>query len=125
MNKAYISFYLKVNRIHIFVEALRCLGSPGRICFFLSIDGQTLLMRAHGRRDFISHKVPRNTYEGKRSFEISSYQLCKILAGLHEWDPACSYRVPGRLAMDAHSVLFFLNKAEAIHHDGGLRACQG
>lgn len=110
----HISFYLKASRIHIFVETLRCIGRPGRIRFLISSDGRTLLMQAHEQRDFTSHMVPREVYDGKRQLEISSCKLCKILAELHGWDPACSYRVPGRIAIDAHSALFFLDQAEVV-----------
>ena len=113
MNGIYISFYLKAHRIQIFVETLRSIGSPGRIRFLLTEDGRTLLIHPYGKRDFTSHIVPRQVYDGKRSLEISSYKLCAILAELHGWDPGCSYRVPGRIAADARSVLFFLDKAEA------------
>lgn len=114
MSGVHISFYLKAGRIHIFVETLRCIGRPGRIRFLISSDGRNLLMQAHDQRDFTSHMVPREVYDGKRSLEISSYKLCGILAELHGWDPACSYRVPGRVALDARSVLFFLDKAEVV-----------
>ena len=114
MNAIQISFYLRANRIHIFAEALRCIGSPERICFLISADGQTLLMRAHKNRDFRSHKVPRNVYMGKRSFEISSNKLCRILAELHGWDLKYSYRVPGAIRKEQDSILFYLAKAEVI-----------
>ena len=112
MNSTHISFYLRASRIHVFAEALRSIGSPRRICFLISADGQTLLMRAHKTRDFRSHKVPRNVYMGERSLEISSYKLCGILAGLHGWDLRCSYRVPGTVRKDRDSILFYLTKAE-------------
>lgn len=56
--------------------------------------------------------VMREVYYGKRSPEISSYKLCKILTELHGWDPAGSYRVPGKIEMSARSALFSLDKAE-------------
>lgn len=114
MNAIYISFYLRASRIHVFAETLRCIGSPKRVCFLLSSDGQTLLMRTHRNRDFRSHKVPQNVYTGERSLEISSYKLCRILAELHDWNLKCSYRVPGIVRNDQDSVLFYLAKAEAI-----------
>lgn len=114
MNGLYISFYLKANRIHIFVETLRSMGSPGRIRFLISEDGRTLLVHPYGKRGFTSHIVPREVYNGKRSLETSSYKLCAVLAELHGWDLRCSYRVPGRIAADTCSVRFFLDKAEAI-----------
>ncbi|ANU53983.1 hypothetical protein ADH66_00870 [Acutalibacter muris] len=114
MNGVYISFYLKANRIHIFVETLRSMDSPRRIRFLISEDGQVLLIHPYDKRGFTSHRIPQEVYDGKRSLEISSYKLCTILAELHGWDLRCSYRVPGRIAADARSVSFFLDKAEAI-----------
>ncbi len=114
MNGVYISFYLKAHRIHIFVEALRSMGSPGQIRFLISENGRVLLIHPYGKRGFTSHRIPREVYGGKRSLEISSYKLCTILAEFHGWDPGCSYRVPGRIAADTRSALFFLDKAEAI-----------
>lgn len=114
MNTIQISFYLRANRIHVFAEALRCIGSPKRICFLISSDGQTLLMCAYKKRDFRSHKVPRNVYMGERSFEISSNKLCRILAELHSWDLKYSYRVPGAVRKEPDSILFYLAKAEVI-----------
>ena len=49
MNGVYISFYLKANRVHIFVEALRSMGSPGRIRFLISKDGRILLIQPYGK----------------------------------------------------------------------------
>ena len=114
MNGVYISFYLKANRIHIFVETLRSMGSPGRIRFLISGDGRILLIHPYDKRGFTSHRIPREVYDCKRSLEISSYKLCRILAELHGWDLGRSYRVPGRITADARSVCFFLDKAEAI-----------
>lgn len=115
MNDIHISFYLRAGRIHIFVEALRCIGCPERICFMIAADGQSLLMRAYERRDLKSHKVPRNVYNGRRSLEISSCKLCGILAGLLK----CSYRVPGIIMKDQRSVLFPLTKAEVTSKKAG------
>lgn len=114
MNGVHLSFYLKTSRIHIFVEALRLIGCPGRICFLISADGRSLLMRAHETRDLKSHKIPRNVYAGRRSVEISSRKLCGLLADLHGWDLERSYRVSGVLMGDRRSVRFSLAEAEAI-----------
>ena len=114
MNDICISFYLKAGRIHIFTETLRCIGNPKRICFMIAADGQSLLMCAYGKRDFKSHKVPRDVYNGRRSLEISSRRLCEILAGVHNWDMKYSYRVPGVILKDRQSLLFPLTKAKII-----------
>ena len=112
MSGVHISFYLRTSRIHIFTETLRLIGRPKRICFLISADGRSLLMRAYESKDLKSHKVPQNVYGGKRSFEISSWRLCGILADLHGWDSGRSYRVPGVLMQDRRSVRFSLADAE-------------
>lgn len=114
MNGVHISFYLRTSRIHIFTETLRLIGCPERICFLISVDGQALLMRAHRNRDLTSHRVPRDVYDGRRSFEISSWKLCEILAKLHGWDLKHSYRIPGVRLQDRYSVRFSLAEAEVI-----------
>lgn len=38
MADTYISFYLRNNRIHIFVDALRGIGSPKYVCFLIADD---------------------------------------------------------------------------------------
>lgn len=114
MNGIHISFYLRVGRIHIFTETLRLIGQPKRICFLISSDGRSLLMRAYETRDLKSHRVPPNVYSGSRSFEVSSCKLCGILANLHGWNPEYSYRVPGVLMQDRRSVRFSLAEAEMI-----------
>ena len=114
MNGVHISFYLKTSRIHIFTETLRLIGYPKRICFLISADGQALLIRAHENRDLKSHKVPQDVYDGRRSFEISSWKLCKILADLHSWDLKHSYRIPGVLMRDRRSVRFSLDRKSVV-----------
>ena len=129
MSGVHISFYLRTNRIHIFTETLRCIGCPKRICFLISADGRFLLMRPHADRDLRSHKIPQSVYDGRRSFELSSWRLCGILAALHRWDLACSYRVPGVIMRDRCSVRFSLARAEITGKRGeegiGLRKIGG
>lgn len=119
MNEIYISFYLRVGRIHIFTETLRLIGCPRRICFLISSDGQSLLMRAHETRDLKSHKVSPNVYASRRSFEVSSCKLCGILANLHGWNMEYSYRVPGMITQEHCSICFSLAKAEVTGKNAG------
>ena len=114
MSETYISFYLNANRIHVFVEALRGIGSPKRICFMIDQDGRRLLMLPHTKKDFVSHGVPNSVYGGKDSLEISSKKLCRLLASQHGWDPSRSYRVPGVIIPEKHLAAFDLKKAEMI-----------
>lgn len=114
MMETYISFYMKVNRIHIFVDALRGMGEPSRICFMISENGENLLITPHDKRDFKSHGVPQEVYTGTGVMEISSIKLCRIIAKIHNWDLGRSYRVPGKVYEKKQVAIFDLGKAEAI-----------
>ena len=114
MDRTYISFYLNANRIHVFIEALRGIGSPMRICFMTDQDGNHLLMLPHTKKDFVSHGVSQNVYAGTERLEICSKKLCRILARQHDWDVSRSYRIPGVIVVEKKLVAFDLTKAEII-----------
>lgn len=114
MQDTFISFYLKANRIHIFVDALRGMGSPSRICFMIEESGETLLIAPYEKRDFKSHSVPKEVYSGTGGMEVSSMKLCRIIANLHHWDISRSYRVPGKVFTDKKVAVFQLTEAEVI-----------
>lgn len=116
MTETYISFYLKANRIHVFVDALRGIGSPRRICFLIEGNGQKLVLATHTKRDFVSHKVPQEVYNGAGSMEICSKKLCQLIAQLHHWDTDHSYRVQGFIDEERHIVILDLTRAEVIRH---------
>lgn len=114
MDDTYISFYLKANRIHVFINALRGIGSPKRICFMMDESGNTLILSPYDKRDFKSHAVPNKVYNGSESLEISSYKLCRLLASSHDWDLSQSYRIPGRIISSLKIVVFQLDKGRKI-----------
>lgn len=114
MQETYISFYLKTNRIHIFVDSLRELDSPSRICFMIEENGETFMIAPYEKKDFKSHCVPPDVYNGTGCMEVNSIKLCRIIAGLHRWDLNCSYRVPGKIHKGQKVAIFFLTKAEVI-----------
>lgn len=116
MQDTYISFYLKANRIHIFVDVLRGLGSPSRICFMIEESGETLLVAPYGKRDFRSHYVPPVVYNGTGGMEVCSFKLCRIIANLHHWDLDRSYRVPGKVYPEQKVAIFKLSEAGVIGH---------
>ena len=117
MKETHISFYLRANRIRIFVDALRAIGQPSRICFMIEENGETLLIAPYEKRDFISHKVPSGTYSGTTGMEVSSLKLCRIIADLHNWDLSQSYRVPGKVFPDKKVAIFNLKDAEIIERN--------
>lgn len=114
MGEVYISFYLKSCRIRVFLEALRGIGCPRRVCFMISPSGRSLALSPYQKRDFKSHEVPDEVYRSGRPFEISSSRLCSALAELYSWDMTHSYRVRGKLVRVRHLILFDPSKAERI-----------
>ena len=114
MQDSHISFYLKARRIHVFVDALRGIGSPSRICFMIDESGKALLIAPHEKRDFISHAVPPEAYKGAGGLEVSSMGLCQIIAQLHHWDTNRSYRIPGTVYPEKEVAIFRLTEAEVI-----------
>lgn len=109
VNKSAIS-----NRIHIFMDTLRSIGSPKRICFMIEENGRTLLIAPYAQKDFKSHEVPDSVYAGSSSLEINSLRLCSLVAKLHGWDRERSYRVPGKYSTEHNVVIFRLYEAEII-----------
>ena len=115
--QTYISFYLRPNRIHIFIDALRWMGCPKRICFMISENGNSLLIAPYAKKDFKSHPVPHEAYVGTGVMEVSSLKLCRLIAKLHHWQESCSYRVPGMVWEDRQIAIFDLTNASRIGHE--------
>lgn len=109
-----ISFYLKSSRVHIYIDTLRDIGNPNRICFMLERNGKTILLTPYKKRDFKSHMVPSEVYKNKRCMEISSIKLCRLIANTHNWNLSYSYRVPCRINIKQKVAVFDLTKAEII-----------
>lgn len=114
MNEIYISFYLRANRIHIYVDVLREIGSPKFFCFLIQNEGTALAIVPYKKRDFISHRVSPKVYSGTDGMEISSMQLCHIISDRFNWNQAFSYRVPGIILADHTAAVFNLMQAEVI-----------
>ena len=86
MTDTYISFYLRANRAHIFVEALRGIGEPKNICFLIDENGERLVLAPYPKKDFHSHRVLQSVYDGSRGMEVCSMKLCRILAARYKWN---------------------------------------
>lgn len=114
MSDTYISFYLKAYRIHVFVDLLRGIGCPQRICLMISDDGKKLAIIPYPKKDFRSHGVPAKVYNGNGGMDISSYKLCHLIADLHHWDNSRSYRIPGTIYPGKNAAVFDLTKASFI-----------
>lgn len=46
--------------------------------------------------------------------DISSYKLCRLIAGMHNWDSKRFYRVPGTVYEDKRVAVFDLKRAVII-----------
>lgn len=110
----YISFYLRNNRIHIFIDALRGLDSPKFVSFLIDEAGNNLVLIPYNKKDFYSHRVPLSVYQGKKGLELTSIRLCRLLAKKFSWDINKSYRIPGIIYSRQKIVIFDLQKAISI-----------
>lgn len=118
MADTYISLYLKAHRIRVYVDVLRALGSPKRICFMIEERCQTFLVAPYENKDFKSHEVPASVYTGSAAMEISSIRLCTLIAKFHGWNGNYSYRVPRKYHPKHNVMLFQLAQAGIIEHGG-------
>ena len=116
MNETFISFYLRANRVHVFVDSLRGIGCPKYIRFYLQENGHTLAIAPYPKKDFRSHRVPPTVYTGTgvHGMEVCSLKLCQIIARMYQWDSNRSYRVPGFVLQDHTAAIFNLGQAETI-----------
>lgn len=114
MAETHISFYLRNNRMHIFAEALRGIGSPQYICFLMGNNGESLVLAPYHKKDFHSHRVPQSVYRGKKSLELTSIRLCTMLTASFHWDASMSYRVPGAIIEQQKIVVFDLKNAQGF-----------
>ena len=114
MNETFISFYLRANRVHVFVDSLRGIGCPKFICFYLQENGRNFAIVPYKKKDFRSHRVPSKVYNGTSGMEVSSLKLCQIIARMYQWDSDRSYRVPGFVLDDRSAAIFNLAQAELI-----------
>ena len=113
-NETFISFYLKSSRIHVFIDSLRAMGNPRRICFMLDDDGRELVLKPYDKTDLKSHAVPIKVYNGAKGMEVSSQKLCRLIAARHQWDTGKTYRVPGIIYPSMNCTIFALREAEVI-----------
>lgn len=114
MIDTFISFYMKASRVRVSVKCLREIGKPERVCFMISDGGDKLLLAPHKRKDFISHKVPKEVYAGTVGLEVCSKKLCLLIARMYNWNTDCSYRIPGKAYGNQSVAIFDLKDAKVI-----------
>jgi len=118
MSKTSISFYLTTSRMHIFRAAIREIGDPKFIRFLIKEDGSAMIMEAYHKKDFQSHRVPKQN-EARWEMELRSMPLCELLAVRLNWDKQKSYRIPGTVFPTQKKVVFNLDQAEMISERAG------
>ena len=117
MSDRYISVYLRANRIHVCMNVLRDIGSPGRICFMVDEKCDSLLVAPYHKRDLKSHRVPEKVYKNcDTCLEISSQKLCRIFAENQRWEIDKYYRIPGVIDKKNKVAVFRLTQANVIEH---------
>ena len=109
----YISFYLSTSRIHIFRSTIKEIGNPKFIRFLVKDDGKSMIMEAYHKKDFHSHRVPKDS-NGHWEMEIRSLPLCTLLQNRLNWKSGQSYRIPGKTYSQQGLAVFDLTAAEQI-----------
>lgn len=115
----YISFYLRNDSVHIFVDALRSIDNPKFVRFLFNTSEMKMIMQPYHKKEFITFRVPSGIYSEDtpyKPFRLRSKALCDILSSQMGWDKGLSYRVPGEIYSAQRIVRFDLNKASPILH---------
>ena len=111
----YISFYLARGEMHVYHSAIKALGTPKCVQFKVHVDGTSMLMEPSDRKTFTSFRVPKLKDTGDAGrVRIYSKAFTHILAARQHWDPARSYRIPGRLLPGQKIAVFDLTQAEDV-----------
>ena len=113
----FISFYLTTSRIHIFRSTIKDIGNPKFIRFLVKEDGKSMVMEAYHKKDFHSHRVPKDSVNGHWEMEVRSLPLCTLLKNQLDWEDRRSYRVPGKTYPNQRLAVFNLSAAEQIQQE--------
>ena len=111
------SFYLTTSRIHIFRSTIKEIGNPKFIRFLVKEDGPCMIVEAYHKKDFQSHRVPKETADGYREMEVRSLPLCSLLKNRLGWEDGKSYRIPGKTYPQQRLAMFDLTAAEMIQQE--------
>lgn len=117
-NSTYISFYLRVNRIHIFCDAVRTIGQPHFVRFLINEDATAMIMEPYDKMEFQSMRVPKEVYNMAGKMEFCSTPLCQLLSHRLGWDTKRSYRVHGKILTKQGRILYDLTSALPINDNG-------
>ena len=85
--------------------------------FLINGDGTSMIMEPYDKMELQSMRVPKGVYNMSGKMEFRSTPLCQLLSRRLDWDPMCSYRVPGRILTKQDLVLFDLMSAFPIKVD--------
>ena len=113
----YVSFYLTTSRIHIFRSTIKDIGNPKFIRFLVKEDGPSMIIEAYHKKDFQSHRVPKENTDGYREMEVRSLPLCSLLKNRLCWEDGKSYRIPGKTYPQQRLAVFDLSAAEMIQQE--------
>ena len=113
----FVSFYLTTSRIHIFRSTIKDIGNPKFIRFLVKEDGPSMIIEAYHKKDFQSHRVPKETATGYPEMEVRSLPLCYVLKNRLHREDGKSYRVPGKTYPQQRLAMFDLTAAEMIRQE--------
>ncbi len=109
----YITINLSQYSIRVFRNALKALGPPSYVRFFLNPERNMMIMQPFERKSPISFKVPPKIMEKDKSssLRVYSHPLCTILMEKMKWEAGGTYKIPGEIFNSQRLVRFDLNKA--------------
>jgi hypothetical protein len=67
-----------------------------------------MIMEAYHRKDFHSHRVPKDSVNGHWEMEVRSLPLCSLLKNRRGWEDGKSYRIPGKVYPQQRLAVFAL-----------------
>lgn len=113
----YISIRCSNGCIRVFKKAIRLLGKPSYIRFFLSNKGKLLAVEPYDKKTFTSFRVPKNLYSDNGAMVVYSKMLCTALYSEMGWDEYELYRIPGKVLYKERIAIFDLNRAVPYEED--------
>ena len=73
-----------------------------------------MIMEAYHKKDFQSHRVPKESSTGHWEMEVSSLPLCSLIQNRLGWEDGKSYRIPGKTYPQQRLAVFDQSAAEQI-----------
>lgn len=107
---------LKKDRIRIYKNTLRALGTPDYVLLLVNPEERTLVILLSDRSDPRAHHIPSVPLEVQRTFELYSRSLIKNLRNVcRDWKDNQSYRMYGEVIPNKGMVRFYMSDAVFVN----------